>query len=136
MASPLTRSEAALLQPPSSSLGAKLGWGLGLMLLIWAWEGAEMRPLDLWRDSANMATLASDFFPPNFYEWRLYLSEMIITVHIALWGTVLAVICAIPCGLLSSENLVPAWVYQPMRRLMDACRPSTKWFSRCSSSSR
>jgi phosphonate transport system permease protein len=47
---------------------------------------------------------------------------MIITVHIALWGTVLAVICAIPCGLLSAENLVPVWVYQPMRRVMDACR--------------
>jgi phosphonate transport system permease protein len=47
---------------------------------------------------------------------------MIITVHIALWGTVLAVIFAIPFGLLCSENIVPAWVYQPVRRLMDACR--------------
>ena len=27
-----------------------------------------------------------------------------------------------PCGLLSSDNLVPSWVYQPVRRLMDACR--------------
>jgi phosphonate transport system permease protein len=92
------------------------------VLLIWAWEGADMRPLALFKDSANMAVFARDFFPPNFQDWRVYLQEMIITVHIALWGTVLAVICAIPCGLLSAENLVPFWVYQPMRRVMDACR--------------
>ncbi|MBV5333015.1 phosphonate ABC transporter, permease protein PhnE, partial [bacterium] len=62
------------------------------------------------------------FFPPNFHDWRIYLSEMAITLHIAIWGTVLAVICAIPCGLLSAENLAPKWVYQPIRRVMDACR--------------
>jgi phosphonate transport system permease protein len=28
----------------------------------------------------------------------------------------------VPCGLLSSSNLVPRWVYQPVRRVMDACR--------------
>ena len=63
-----------------------------------------------------------DFSRPNFQDWRIYIEEMVITVHIALWGTVLAVICAIPCGLMSAENLVPSWVYQPMRRVMDAFR--------------
>jgi phosphonate transport system permease protein len=47
---------------------------------------------------------------------------MIITIHIAIWGTVMAVVCAVPFGLLCSENITPAWVYQPMRRLMDAFR--------------
>ena len=108
--------------PPGPGLGAKLGWGLLLMLLIWAWEGADMRPLDLFRDSANMAVFAKEFFPPNFHDWRLYLSEMVITIHIAVWGTVLAIVCAVPCGLLSAGNLVPRWVYQPVRRVMDAFR--------------
>jgi len=40
----------------------------------------------------------------------------------ALWGTVLAIVCAVPCGLMSSSNLAPWWIYQPMRRVMDACR--------------
>ena len=108
--------------PPAPGLGSKLGWGLMLMLLIWAWEGADMRPLDLVSDSANMAVFAREFFPPNFHDWRLYLSEMVVTIHIAVWGTVLAVVCAVPCGLLSAENLVPRWVYQPVRRVMDAFR--------------
>jgi phosphonate transport system permease protein len=76
----------------------------------------------LWADSANMATFARDFFPPDFHDWRIYVSEMIITLQIALWGTVLAVVCAVPLGLLCAQNLVPAWVYQPVRRAMDACR--------------
>jgi len=99
-----------------------LGWGLCLAVLAWSWQGAEMNPLLLIRDSANMATFAADFFPPDFSNWQLYLKEMVTTVHIALWGTLLAIVCAIPLGILSSENIVPWWVYQPVRRLMDACR--------------
>jgi phosphonate transport system permease protein len=110
------------LSPPRTRLGTQLAWGLVLAALIWAWQGAEIRLAELWRDSGNMATFASDFFPPDFQDWRIYLREMVITVHIAIWGTVLAVVCAVPLGLLSSENLVPSWVYQPVRRLMDACR--------------
>lgn len=110
------------LSPPRTRLSTQLAWGVLLMLLIWSWQGADMRPMDLLRDSANMATFARDFFPPNFHDWRVYLQEMIVTVHIAIWGTVLAILCAIPFGLLSAENIAPAWVYQPVRRLMDACR--------------
>lgn len=81
-----------------------------------------MRPLALVKDSGNMAIFLTEFFPPNFHDWRIYLQEMVITVHIAVWGTALAIICAIPFGLASAENLAPKWVYQPIRRVMDACR--------------
>jgi phosphonate transport system permease protein len=81
-----------------------------------------MRPLDLLRDSGNMATYVADFFPPNFSQWRMYVEEMVVTLQIALWGTALAVITAIPMALMASANLVPWWVYQPTRRLMDATR--------------
>lgn len=104
------------------SWGQLIGWGLFLAVLACSWQGAEMNPLALYRDAGNMAVFAADFFPPDFADWRLYLKEMIVTVQIALWGTVLAIICAIPLSILSSENIVPWWVYQPVRRLMDACR--------------
>lgn len=108
--------------PPRTSLMALVAWGVLLALLAASWKGADMRPLDLVKDSANMAEYAASFFPPDFREWRVYLQEMIVTVQIALWGTVLAVACAVPLGLLSSANIVPAWVHQPVRRLMDAAR--------------
>ena len=105
-----------------SSLTSLLGWALVLGILGWSWEGADMRPLALIKDFDNMATLASDFFPPDFTEWRMYVEEIIVTFHLAVWGTFLAVICAVPFGILSSDNIVPWWVYQPVRRIMDACR--------------
>ncbi len=81
-----------------------------------------MRPLELLRGGGGASGLAGDFFPPDFSDWPLYLEEIAVTVQIAIWGTVLAVVCAVPCGILSSGNIVPWWVRQPMRRLMDACR--------------
>ena len=47
---------------------------------------------------------------------------MVVTVHIAIWGTVLAIVAAVPMGLLCASNITPAWVHQPVRRIMDACR--------------
>jgi len=108
--------------PAKTGFASLLAWGIALAVLSWAWKGADMRPLDLFRESGNMAQFAADFFPPNFRDWKMYLREIVITLQIALWGTVLAVVCAVPLGLLSSANIVPAWVYQPVRRLMDACR--------------
>ena len=113
------------LSPPGAgkrTLAQALGWAALLIILGWAWKGADMRPLDLVKDSGNMSKFLSEFFPPNFREWRSYLREMIVTLHIAIWGTVLAIICAVPFGILSSSNIVPWWIYQPVRRLMDACR--------------
>ena len=99
-----------------------LGYALAGAFLIWSWQGAEMNPLALIRDSGNLVELARDFFPPDFTEWRFYLREMIVTLQLAVWGTLLAVILAVPFGLLCSSNIAPWWVYQPMRRLMDAFR--------------
>lgn len=99
-----------------------MGWALFFLILAWSWNGAEMRPLDLVKDSGNMTKYAADFFPPNFRDWKLYINEMLVTVQIAIWGTLLAIIFAVPFGLLSASNVVPSWVYQPVRRLMDALR--------------
>ena len=107
---------------PRRGLGTALAWGAGLAVLAAAGKGAAIRPLDLLRDSGNMAQYASGFFPPSFKEWRGYLDEMLVTLEIAVWGTALAVLCAVRFGLLSSANVTPWWIHQPVRRLMDACR--------------
>ncbi|MDP4557621.1 phosphonate ABC transporter, permease protein PhnE [Halomonas meridiana] len=98
------------------------GWIATFILLAWAWEGAEIEPAQLLANAGNMATLTGDFFPPSLRHLEYYIDQMLVTVQIAIWGTFLAVLCAIPFGLLSSENLTPWWIYQPVRRLMDASR--------------
>ena len=122
----MEKTAEGIINSPEGSAWRKRGrWGLWLALacyLAWSWRGAEIAPLDLVRDSGNMVTLARDFFPPNFRDLGYYLKEMMVTIHIAFWGTLLAVICSVPLGVMSSENVVPFWVYQPVRRVMDACR--------------
>lgn len=107
---------------PKRSLTWYLSWGAVLMVLVASWRGADMRPLELLRDSGNMAQYASEFFPPNFGQWRIYIQEMLVTLQIAVWGTALAVVTAVPLALLASSNIAPWWVYQPVRRLLDAFR--------------
>ena len=107
---------------PGRSWRQWLGWGVVALILAWSWNGAEMNPAMLWRDADNMRVFLADFFPPDFRYWRLYLSEMLVTVQIAVWGTALAIVCSIPLGILCSENIAPWWICQPVRRVMDAFR--------------
>jgi len=99
-----------------------LSYAAVLGVLAWSYQGAGIHPMELLRDGGNIGTLARDFFPPDFSHWRDYIEEMVLTVQIAIWGTGLAILCAIPCGLLCAGNIAPWWVAQPVRRLMDLFR--------------
>ena len=94
-----------------------------LALLTWSWNPVEMsNSISLFTDWRNMAEFLSGFTSPNFRDWEDYLASMIETVQIAIWGTALAVIIGVPFAILSSANVCPQWIVQPVRRLMDASR--------------
>jgi phosphonate transport system permease protein len=112
---------------PQHPLSHRLrAWGLWLVLmglLAWSWAPAEMfRVSALFTDWRNMAEFGHAFLHPNFHDWDGYIADMIVTIQIAIWGTTLAVFFGIPFAILSSANVCPQWVVQPVRRLMDACR--------------
>jgi phosphonate transport system permease protein len=121
------RADDADILVPRQPLAHRLrGWLLWLAvmgLLAWAWSPAEMfRASALFTDWRNMAEFGSAFMHPNFTDWDSYLADMVVTIQIAIWGTALAVFFGIPFAILSSANVCPQWVVQPVRRLMDACR--------------
>lgn len=123
----VTTFEAGIARPAHPAAGKRswmsmFGWIAVVAVLGLSWHSADMRPLDLLGASGNMSQFARDFFPPDFTEWRTYVQEMIVTLAVAVWGTALALVCAVPCGLLSAQNIAPVWISQPVRRLMDACR--------------
>lgn len=124
IAQPSGRDRAEALRPDlRHSLRRTLMWGALAGLLIWSWGPVEMRNATaLVTDGGNMAVYLRGFLEPEFHDWPTYLHEMVITVQIAVWGTFLAVVAGIPLGILSSANMAPAWVVQPVRRLMDAFR--------------
>ncbi len=100
-----------------------LVWAGVAILLALSWEAVEMRKATmLVTDWRNMTEFASGFMSPDFQDWRIYFEQMLETVQIALWGTALAVVIGVPFAILSSSNIAPGWVVQPIRRLMDASR--------------
>jgi len=93
------------------------------MVMALAYRPAEVHNWPfLFSDAGNMAEFLADFMRPDFSDLEFYIDKMLETVYIAVWGTVLSIIFGIPFALLSSRNLAPVWIVQPVRRLMDAAR--------------
>ncbi len=114
-------------RPPEQSLAQRafdiLIWGTLALLLIFGARSAEIGKMgELFSGGQNMRQLGIEFLRPNFGEYRLYIADMWLTVQMALWGTALALLIAIPLGLAGARNLTPVWVQQPVRRLLDVLR--------------
>lgn len=120
---PMTTEGALPRHPWTRRVGVALFWCAVVMLLGWSWAPTEMHKLaDLVTDWRNMTEFGSAFLRPNFHNLDIYLQEMLVTVQIAIWGTALAVLLGAPFAILSSSNICPQWIVQPIRRLMDAFR--------------
>jgi phosphonate transport system permease protein len=86
-----------------------MAWGAILLLLAASWKGADMRPLELIRDSGNMSSYAADFFPPNFGQWRMYVNEMMVTLQIN--EMVFAMLFVVAVGLGPFAGVLALWVH-------------------------
>jgi phosphonate transport system permease protein len=118
---------ADTLRPPTRSLVQRapdlLVWGGVILLLVISFAPVEMSKFTrLFTNSENMRVYGSALLQPDFTDWKLYVSKMWLTVQMALWGTALAVVLAVPFGLACSRNVAPAWLQQPMRLLMNLLR--------------
>ncbi len=98
-------------------------WGGLALLLAFAFGPAELYKLPLlFQNSSNMQDLANGFLSPRFDNIELYVSKMWQTIQMAMWGTALAVVTAIPLSLLASRNITPAIIQIPVRRFLDIVR--------------
>ena len=121
------RTAGIVPAPPTRPLTQRLVdfavWGGVIVLLAGSFAPVEMgHLLRLFSKSQNMSQFGSEFVRPDYTHWRLFVAQMWLTVQIALWGTFLAVLIAIPFGLACSRNLSPLWLQQPMRLLMNILR--------------
>lgn len=112
---------------PTRSLAQRapdlLVWGAVIVLLLVSFGPVDMAHLPrLFTNSQNMRQFGQEFLRPDFSSWKLYVAQMWLTVQIALWGTMLAVVLAIPFGLACARNVSPVWLQQPMRLLMNLLR--------------
>ncbi|BAY66455.1 phosphonate ABC transporter permease protein PhnE [Calothrix brevissima NIES-22] len=91
-------------------------------VLIFSYKQSEINLAMLSQGKDNMGEYIKSYFPPNFSDWKYYLSETIITISMGIWGTLMAAIAAVPLSILASNNMFPVWVVQFTRRLLDAMR--------------
>ena len=83
----------------------------------------ELRPLELLRDVGNIGVFLKGYLNPSFANVGEYAWQCVVTACIALWGTPLAVVIAVPLGFLGARNLSPhPVVYFLARRSMDVLR--------------
>lgn len=123
----MTTTTGAVPPPPTKTLAQRapdlLIWGCLVALLVIAFGPAELYKLPLlFSNSANMQELGRGFVTPDFTHWTLYVAKMWQTIQMAIWGTALAIVTAIPLGLLASKNITPAWIQFPIRRALDVVR--------------
>ncbi|MEL6940684.1 MAG: phosphonate ABC transporter, permease protein PhnE [Cyanobacteria bacterium J06598_1] len=115
--------EALLAQEKSRVTPLRVGLLLlAIAVLIYSAKVSDIRPLELLQGGGTMSEYASRYFPPDFTDWRFYLADIIETIAMGVWGTLLAAVVAAPLSVFASENLCPPWLVQPTRRFMDIMR--------------
>jgi phosphonate transport system permease protein len=111
-------------------------FGIGV-LLVWASFGTELSISKLISGASGSWALffgAPDkpntgFFPPSFERLGTFIDQMMLTIKMAIWGTVLAAIFAVPFSFLASRNTTPnGVVYQLARRFSDILRGVNELF--------
>lgn len=95
---------------------------LTIAVLIYSGILSDLSFVELIEGTGAMVNLVIKFFPPDFTRWVNYFQATIETIAMGIWGTLLAVIVAIPLSILASENVCPNWIVFPVRRLLDAMR--------------
>ena len=66
--------------------------------------------------------LVSRMFPPNWAFLRQLARPVLETIQVAVWGTLLAVVLALPLCFLGARNLAPRWLFHATRQLFNAAR--------------
>ena len=117
----------AQLTPPIKPLGQRafdfVLWGGIVVLLIISFGPAELTKFPLlFSNSDNMRQFGAGFLRPDFSDWPSLVGKMWLTIQMALWGTALAIVIAIPMGLAGAKNVAPAWLQFPVRRVLDILR--------------
>ena len=110
--------------PRRSAVGRNLVATVGLAVVLGAAARViELRPLELVRDVGNIGIFLRGYLQPSFAHVGEYAWQCVVTVSIALWGTVLGLAISVPLGLLGARNLAPhPAVYFLARRGMDVLR--------------
>lgn len=95
-----------------------------ILLLIWASAvQTDASFSKLVRGLPNMLDLLRDMFPPRWSYFKNITNGMLETIRMALIGTTIGGLLAIPVAVLCAGNLMPSrWIYFPARFVLNLVR--------------
>jgi phosphonate transport system permease protein len=110
--------------PLSARIATPLMLVLALALFIFGLHDLEFSPSRMWKGLHELGWISLMMLPPNpGSSLPTYLVAMGETLSIALLGTTLAALMALPVSLLAARNIVPSiWLRFPIRRFLDSIR--------------
>lgn len=95
-----------------------------ILLLLWGSSIQTDSTLrELVEGAPEMLKLLQEMFPPKWSYFDNIVDAMLETIRMALIGTTVGAILAVPVALLSASNIArSAWIYQPVRVLLNLIR--------------
>ncbi|MBI1396434.1 MAG: phosphonate ABC transporter, permease protein PhnE [Betaproteobacteria bacterium] len=97
--------------------------GIAVAVLVWSARGIGLSPIELVRGLPWVVDLVSRMLPPNWAFADRLVRPVVETVQIAIWGTLLGVLLALPLCFFAARNLSPnPAVFHLMRQVLNALR--------------
>jgi phosphonate transport system permease protein len=111
-------------RPMVSRAGVPAIFVAALALFIFGLNELDFSPARMWTGLRELGWITMMMIPPNpGSSLPAYLQAMGETLSIALLGTTLAAVFALPVSLLAARNVIPsAWLRFPVRRFLDSIR--------------
>lgn len=110
-------------RPASSRLATPLMLVAALAILVFGLVDLDFSPSRLISGLSQLGWISMMMIPPDpGSSLPLYLKALGETLSIALLGTTLAALLALPVSLLAARNIVPNILRFPVRRLLDSIR--------------
>jgi phosphonate transport system permease protein len=118
------RYPAVFDRPLASRAGVPAILVAALALFIFGLDALEFSPIRIWNGLRELGWITLMMLPPNpGSSLPAYLQAMGETLSIALLGTTLAAVFALPVSLLAARNVIPSpWLRFPVRRFLDSIR--------------
>jgi phosphonate transport system permease protein len=108
----------------SGHLGQRLTIAIAAVAILWwAALGSQLSVVELIKGGPWMADFIGRMFPPNWEFMSKLVKPAIETIQIAIWGTLLGIVLAVPVCFLAARNISPsAAVFHVMRQVLNIAR--------------
>lgn len=99
---------------------------IGILIVIiyyWAISGTNTNPANFVKGIPFMMDFIRRMFPPDISNLGKFLLKAIETLQMAIVGTSLGALIALPLSFLAARNIMPnKFIYHTIRTIFDACR--------------